>query len=215
MILWVRVWPYLGTRIRLLRAFSTAFWIASGTSRALPYPIPTTPSSSPTATSAVNENRRPPLTTLATRLISITRSWRSSPRGLTVSTFVVSIPFIAIAHRSGSEAQASLARPLGEGADAAVVLVAAAVEHAGLDPGLLRPAGQKFARLFGLVGGAEHAQLGLGPVDRRHGVAGAVVDQLGEYTAVGAVDREARTLGAADDTGPDPPASAQAMLSLG
>ena len=30
------VWPYLGTRIRLLRAFSTAFWIASGTSRALP-----------------------------------------------------------------------------------------------------------------------------------------------------------------------------------
>ena len=33
---WVIVWPYLGTRIRFLRAFSTAFWIASGTSRALP-----------------------------------------------------------------------------------------------------------------------------------------------------------------------------------
>jgi hypothetical protein len=28
-------------------------------------------------------------------LISITRSWRSSPRGLTVSTFFVSIPFIS------------------------------------------------------------------------------------------------------------------------
>src|SRR4249919_3166008 len=104
--------------------------------------MPTTPSSSPTATSAVNENRRPPLTTLATRLISITRSWRSSPRGLTVSTFVVSIPFIAVAHRSGSELQASLAGALGERLDAAVVLVAAAVEDAGLDPGRLGALGQ-------------------------------------------------------------------------
>src|ERR671915_15837 len=37
------------------------------------------PFSSPTTTSAVNEKRRPPLTTLATRLISTTRSWRSRP----------------------------------------------------------------------------------------------------------------------------------------
>ena len=35
--------------------------------------------SSPTTTSAVNEKRRPPLTTFATRLISTTRSWRSLP----------------------------------------------------------------------------------------------------------------------------------------
>ena len=35
------------------------------------------------ATRAVNENRRPPLTTLATRLISTTRSCRSSPAGFT------------------------------------------------------------------------------------------------------------------------------------
>src|SRR5262245_46349818 len=184
MILWVRVWPYLGTRIRLLRAFSTAFWIASGTSRALPYPIPTTPSSSPTATSAVNENRRPPLTTLATRLISITRSWRSSPRGLTVSTFVVSIPFIAIAHRSGSETQASLAGALGERPDAAVVLVAAAVEHAALDPRRLRPLGQQFSGLLRLLGGGQLSQLRLGPVDRRKGVPLAIVDQLGEDAPV-------------------------------
>jgi hypothetical protein len=40
--------------------------------------------SSPTTTSAVNEKRRPPLTTLATRLISTTRSWRSRPAELTV-----------------------------------------------------------------------------------------------------------------------------------
>src|SRR3954452_717404 len=37
--------------------------------------------SSPTTTRAVNEKRRPPLTTLATRLISTTRSWRSWPWG--------------------------------------------------------------------------------------------------------------------------------------
>jgi len=36
MILWVIVLPYLGIRMRFLRAFSTPFWIASGTSRALP-----------------------------------------------------------------------------------------------------------------------------------------------------------------------------------
>src|ERR1044071_3948856 len=35
------------------------------------------PFSSPTTTSAVNEKRRPPLTTLATRLISTTRSLSS------------------------------------------------------------------------------------------------------------------------------------------
>src|SRR6187551_1019682 len=39
--------------------------------------MPTRWSSSPTTTSAVNENRRPPLTTFATRLISITRSFSS------------------------------------------------------------------------------------------------------------------------------------------
>src|SRR6478735_3123602 len=129
--------------------------MASGTSRALPYPIPTTPSSSPTATSAVKEKRRPPLTTLATRLISITRSWRSSPRGLTVSTFFVSMPFM----RSGkvangrwrqpaSEDQTALAGPFGQSLDAAVVLVAAAIEDAGLHSSGLGPVGKQFARFF-------------------------------------------------------------------
>src|SRR5579885_3178456 len=39
--------------------------------------MPTRSTSSPITTSAVNENRRPPLTTLATRLISTTRSLSS------------------------------------------------------------------------------------------------------------------------------------------
>src|SRR3979490_2893755 len=41
--------------------------------------MPTTSRSSPITTSAVNENRRPPLTTFATRLISTTRSFNSLP----------------------------------------------------------------------------------------------------------------------------------------
>jgi len=47
--------PCLGTLNRFFFARSTPFWIATGTSLALPYPTPTIDSSSPTTTSAVNE----------------------------------------------------------------------------------------------------------------------------------------------------------------
>src|SRR5881296_3250246 len=70
-----------GTKIRSFFACSTALRIASGTSWALPRPTPTWPRPSPTTTSAVNENRRPPLTTLATRLMETTRSFSSSTLG--------------------------------------------------------------------------------------------------------------------------------------
>src|SRR5712691_4292013 len=58
-----------GTRMRPRLAASVALRIASGTSRALPCPKPTRPFSSPTTTSAANPKRRPPFTTLATRLM--------------------------------------------------------------------------------------------------------------------------------------------------
>src|SRR5687768_775141 len=63
----------------LRRAPSTAFRTASETSFALPVANPTRPLPSPTATSALNEKRRPPFTTLATRLIATTFSSRSEP----------------------------------------------------------------------------------------------------------------------------------------
>jgi hypothetical protein len=63
-----------GTWIMAFFASSTPFWMAAGTSFALPYPTPTRPAPSPTTTSAVKLKRRPPLTTLATRLIATTRS---------------------------------------------------------------------------------------------------------------------------------------------
>src|SRR4051794_9629876 len=71
--------PVSGTWTRLRRAASTALRTASETSFALPDAKPTFPCPSPTATSALKLNRRPPFTTLATRLIATTFSIRSLP----------------------------------------------------------------------------------------------------------------------------------------
>src|SRR3954453_12919776 len=105
------------------------------------------PFSSPTTTSAVKEKRRPPLTTLATRLISTTRSWRSRPAEETDLSGAAIERFLRVeeikcggppyrrrtcgASTGGAplEREPGLARALGEGLHAAVVLVAAAVEH--------------------------------------------------------------------------------------
>src|SRR5919112_3954253 len=96
------------------------------------------PFSSPTTTSAVNEKRRPPLTTLATRLISTTRSWRSRLDDATDRSGAGMSSF----EGSGLEVQAALAGALGKGLDTAVVLVAAAVEDDGLDARGLGALGQ-------------------------------------------------------------------------
>src|SRR5665647_3430693 len=76
--------PVSGTLTRFRRAASTALRTASDTSFALPDAKPTFPCPSPTATSALKLKRRPPFTTLATRLIATTFSIRSlcsrSPR---------------------------------------------------------------------------------------------------------------------------------------
>ena len=58
-------------------AFSMAFLIASGTSLDFPEPNPTFPFLSPITTRAAKRKRRPPLTTLVTRLIVTTRSSNS------------------------------------------------------------------------------------------------------------------------------------------
>ena len=56
---------------------STALRIASGTERAFPMPTPMRPLLSPTTTVTRKANRRAPLTTLATRVISMMRSSNS------------------------------------------------------------------------------------------------------------------------------------------
>src|SRR5690242_12316593 len=105
------------------------------------------PASSPTTTRAVNEKRRPPLTTLATRLISTTRSCRSRPELETERSGAAMESF----EGSGLEPKAGFAGALGEGLDAAVVLVSAAVEHRGVDAGGLGALGQELAGLVRLL----------------------------------------------------------------
>src|SRR5688572_17314436 len=108
-----------------LRACCIAFEIATGTSRALPYPKPTRPAPSPTTVSAVKPNCRPPLTTFAVRLTATSFSIRSSP-DWDLSTR-------AIAYSSESELEAGFARGLGERLHAPVVTETRPVEGHGLD----------------------------------------------------------------------------------
>src|SRR5512137_2754663 len=69
--------PASGTRKMFFFACSPPLRMASGTSLAFPRPTPTCPWPSPTTISAEKLKRRPPLTTLATRLMWTTRSVRS------------------------------------------------------------------------------------------------------------------------------------------
>src|SRR5215208_971077 len=112
--------------------------------------MPTTESSSPTATKAVNEKRRPPLTTFATRLISITRSCRSRPLGLTLSTAIERTKVAGLCWRP-SELQAFLAGALGDRGNSSVEAVATAVEDAGLDAGGLAALGEQLSDALGLL----------------------------------------------------------------
>ena len=66
--------PTIGTRIKFFFASPIAFFIASGTSAAFPFPTPICPASSPTTTIALNLNVLPPLTTFATLLMATTFS---------------------------------------------------------------------------------------------------------------------------------------------
>src|SRR5215218_9581655 len=146
--------------------------------------MPTTFCSSPTTTSAVKEKRRPPLTTLATRLISTTRSCRSRPAWLTLRSTTGAL--IARTSDLGcqwrwagydalSYGQSSFANALCEGLDAAVVLVAAAIEDRGRDACGLGALGEQLAGRAGLLHRRLVAQRRLGPRHGRKRVAGEVV----------------------------------------
>src|ERR1700710_1950896 len=119
------------------------------------------PFSSPTTTRAVNEKRRPPLTTLATRLISTTRSWRSRPELDTERSGAAMSPSrVAVL-----DGQAARAGALGKGLHAAVVPVAAAIEDRAVDAGGLGALGEQLSCPVGLLHRLEAAQVGLRPVD--------------------------------------------------
>src|SRR3989337_408430 len=139
--------PASGTRMSDFFAASMPFLIADGTSFALPTPKPTTPWPSPTTTRALKLRFLPPLTTLVTRLMLTTVSFRSSCDASIFSR--VSIIKSASAFRLPAEtprsweaagagelfldSQPRLARRFGHGPDAAVVEDPAAIEHDALD----------------------------------------------------------------------------------
>src|SRR5438067_6960793 len=137
-------------------AASVALRIASGTSRALPWPKPTRPFSSPTTTSAAKPKRRPPFTTLATRLMwtslsvnslssrSRSRS-RSRCRGSRAMSFV---PSSVVRHPS-LEFQSAFTRGVGQRLDAPVIEIASAVEDHVLDALCGRPLRQELADRLG------------------------------------------------------------------
>src|SRR5690606_1448748 len=181
--------PIMGTLNRFLRARSLPLRIASGTSFALPKPIPTLPSSSPTTTRAEKLKRRPPLTTLATRLMWMTRSRRLSSSKLS----------IAITFRL-SEVQASFACRFGQCLDTTVVEIAIAIEDHAVNRVLLANLSDECAHLFcrsGLVGLFKCA-LEIGRQRRRcrQGLAGTVIHHLSvnmlsaaEYGQTGTLSR--------------------------
>src|SRR4029453_13817833 len=198
-----------GTRIRSFLACSTDFRIASGTSRALPNPTPTCPRPSPTTTRAVKENRRPPLTTLATRLMATTRSVRSSALG-SIRT--------SATRCSSLEGQAGRAGRLGERLDPPVVLIAAAIEDNLLDAACLRPLGQQLAHDFGRGHVAARLRLGAevgGPaVPRGQRAPARIVDHLRVDVAQAAEHRQPRPLRGPDDPGADAQVADLASLDL-
>src|SRR3954452_14274579 len=123
--------PTIGMRIRFFFASSTPLRIDSGTSPALPRPTPTWPCPSPTTTTALKLNRRPPLTTLATRLIWTTRSSSASLLGSMRAT-------------SGSfrsELEAGFAGGIGERLDPPVGPEPGSIEDDALDAGGFCPLG--------------------------------------------------------------------------
>src|SRR5690348_9625474 len=100
---------------------------------------------------------------------------------------------------NSSERQAALSGGSGQRSDAAVILVTAAVEHAGLDAGRDRALGNQLADLGrGVLVGAG-LELGLQAlVERRGGGQGQalqVVDDLGVDVLARAEDAEARAAG--------------------
>src|SRR2546427_5262519 len=141
---WGIVVPTIGLRIRFFLASSTPLRIASGTSPALPRPAPTWPAPSPTTTIALKLKRRPPLTTLATRLIWTTRSSSVSLFGSILATWC----------SLRSELQAGFAGGIGERLDPPVVPEPGSIENDAGNASRLGALGEQAAdyrRFLGLL----------------------------------------------------------------
>src|SRR5215470_7091602 len=190
-----------GTKTKSFLACSTALRMASGTSWALPRPTPTCPRPSPTTTRAVKEKRRPPLTTLATRLMETTRSFSSS----TLGSIFVSATRLSPAPLEG---EAAGARGVRQRLHPAVVLVAAAIEDDALDAGRLGLLRQHRSDRLGsrdVAAGLVLRQKRLAPaVGGQDGAPRVVVDELGINVTEAPEHGQPRTRGGAAHVAPQP-----------
>src|ERR1700693_3839301 len=180
--------PTMGTVIMCFLPSTTPLRMASGTSPALPRPAPTRPLPSPTTTRALKEKRRPPLTTLATRLRETIFSWNSLPRS---SRRSMRIPM--------SELQPALAGCLGERLDAAMEEIPGAIEHDRVHAGGLGSLRDRLADRRGAGGGAcacaaeGSTERGLGRRRGNQRPPGGVVDELRADVTKAAEYSKART----------------------
>src|SRR5436190_21757610 len=150
-----RVWcgivvPKVWMRRRFFLAASIPLRIADGTSLALPMPYPTTfAAGSPTTTRAEKLIFLPPLTTLVTRLIATTCSFRFRVFG--------SMRFSSALNGMRLKLQSCFTRRFGQCLHAAVIQVTAPVEYHFLYAFRLRPLGDELADRLG----AGHVAAGL------------------------------------------------------
>src|SRR6516165_1807922 len=200
-------------------ACSVALRIASGTSRALPAPWPTRPLASPTTTRAAKPKRRPPFTTLATRLMLTsfsTSSLSSRLRSRSPPRSRRSPPLSLRAMQALLEGQAALAGGIGQGLHPAMEQIGPAVEDDLLDPGGNRALGHQLADGLGGIDigagleAALHLLLGRGGGGQRH--APDVVDDLGIDMLARAEHREPGSSAGLD---PELVADALAAVSAG
>src|SRR5262245_59263099 len=192
----------IGTRLRFRLARSTPLAMAIGTSRAFPMPNPTCPWESPTTTSAEKRKFLPPLTTLVTRLMWTTWSFRSRSSGLILLNVCSSA-----APARPSELESGRARRLGHRLDPTVIQVAAAVEDRAVEAFLLETLGDQGADLLGRLDVAVGLAARLPELERRrvrHRLADGVVDRLHVDVVQAAEDAEPRTHGVPGDTGAHP-----------
>ena len=155
--------------------------------------------SSPTTTSAVNEKRRPPLTTLATRLIFDDALVQLEP----VRIDLRAVGDLSHVRAPSIELQSALAGAVGERLDAPVVEVAAAVEHDLADAGGLGPLGDQLADLAAASRPCARLAQRRPRARRRPPACGrVVVDDLRVDVLVRAEHGQARPLGACRATFP-------------
>src|ERR1017187_1615607 len=210
---WPSTWCGIVVCVRLILnrfflAASIPLRMAWGTSLAFPEPYPTTPSpGSPTTTSAANDMFLPPLTTLVTRLIETTSSFRLSRfasnfflvNAIMPSIFPAACSSVCLARpKLKLKLQTSLTGCIGQSLHPAVVQVSAAIEDNLLDALLLRALCNQLAdRLRGGHVSAVVFVRGLFAERgcRDQGDAVQVVDELRVDVVQRAVDVKARTLG--------------------